>query len=167
MNFRSVIEIYNGNPYVLVSVKRATLLKKGWRKPMPVCVRINGKPKEAWKINMMPRGDGSFYLYLHGYVREASQTKVGDNVNVSVCFDEDYRSGPAHPMPTWFREALSNNSRARGAWEELIPSRQKEILRYFSWLKSDEAKKRNLDKAMHVLSGKEGRFMARAWKNGK
>jgi hypothetical protein len=51
-------------------------------------------------------------------------------------------------------------------WDALIPSRQKEILRYFSWLKSDDAKQRNLEKAMHVLSGNEGRFMARPWKGG-
>lgn len=167
MRFKAVMEIYNGNPYILMSVKRANALKKGWKKPMPVIVKINGKPKEGWKINMMPRGDGSFYLYLHGYVREASKTGVGDKVDVDVVFDEDYRSGPIHEMPVWFREALNGNSKARGAWEELIPSRKKEILRYFSWLKSDDAKKRNLEKVMHVLSGKEGRFMARTWKNGK
>ncbi len=167
MKFKAVMKIYNGNPYIPVSATRATRLKKGWRKPMPVLVKIHGKPKEGWKINMMPRGDGSFYLYLHGYVREASKTGVGDKVDVDVVFDEEYRSGPMHPMPVWFREALNNNFKARGAWEELIPSRKKEVLRYFSWLKSDEAKKRNLEKAMHVLSGKEGRFMARSWKNGK
>jgi uncharacterized protein YdeI (YjbR/CyaY-like superfamily) len=51
-------------------------------------------------------------------------------------------------------------------WEALIPNRKKEILRYFSWLKSREARERNLEKALHVLSGGKGRFMARAWDGG-
>ena len=43
-------------------------------------------------------------------------------------------------------------------WEALIPSRRKEILRYFARLKSKEARARNLDRALHVLSGRRGRL---------
>lgn len=166
LRFTGVIEIYNGNPYILVSAARAKSLKQGWKKPLPVLVRINGKPEKAWRINMMPIGNGSFYLYLHGYVRKASTTKVGDKVRVEVAFDTKYKNGPMHPMPAWFLKALNENVTAKKAWEALIPSRKKEILRYFSWLKSSEARTRNVEKAIHVLSGKEGRFMARAWRNG-
>lgn len=167
LNFQAKIEIYNGNPYILMSEKRASAMQKNWKKPMPVLVQINGEPKKPWKINMMPIGDGSFYLYLHGDVRKASQTKVGDKVEVRVSFDEEYKSGPMHPMPEWFSIALAKNKKAQKAWDELIPSRKKEILRYFSWLKSEEAKERNLAKALRVLSGDEERFMARDWKDGK
>lgn len=167
LRFNSVMKIYNGNPYILISAARATALKKGWRKPLPVLVRINGQPKEAWRINMMPIGDGNFYLYLHGHVRKASNTKVGDKVEVEVAFDSAYRNGPMHPMPSWFRAPLSKNTQAKKAWDALTPSRKKEILRYFSWLKSKEARSRNVTQALHVLSGSERRFMARSWKNGK
>jgi len=86
---------------------------------------------------------------------------------VRLRFDQDYRGGPAHPMPSWFKVPLSNNQQAKAAWDTLPPSRKKEILRYFSWLKSDEARQRNVDRAITVLSGKPGRFMARDWKNGR
>jgi hypothetical protein len=154
LRFTGVIKIRDGNPYLHVSKLRAARLKPGWRKPLPVLVRINGKPKAAWRINLMPIGDGGFYLYLHG---------DGDRVDVETSFDEAYRGGPMHPMPSWFRAALRQNLRARTGWQALIPSRQKEILRYFSWLKSPEARTRNLERALHVLSGKTGRFMARSW----
>lgn len=167
LHFQAKIEIYNGNPYVLVKKEQAEDLQLGWRKPMPVTVQINSQPNPAWHINMMPIGDGSFYLYLHADVRTASKTKVGDTVLVDVSFDVDYKGGPAHEIPDWFQTALNKNLKAKQNWEALIPSRQKEILRYFSWLKSDEAKRRNLEKAIHVLSGNEGRFMARSWKKGK
>jgi bacteriocin resistance YdeI/OmpD-like protein/uncharacterized protein DUF1905 len=163
LRFQSQIKIYNGNPYLLVSAARAATLKSGWRRPMPVLVRINGKPKMPWRINMMPVGDGRFYLYLHGDMRKASGTKVGDRVSGEVSFDDAYRGGPMHPMPVWFRAALRMNPAAKKGWEALIPSRKKEILRYFSWLKSPEARARNVDRALHVLSGGQGRFMARSW----
>jgi len=161
------MKIHGVNPYVLVSAKRASELKSGWRKPMPVLVRINGKPEEASPINMMPTGDGCFRLYLNGKVRKASGTGVGDRVEVEVRFDAKYRSGPAHPMPVWFRAALRKNPAARKNWEALIPSRRKEILRYFAALKSEEARERNLARALGALSGKPERFMARSWSGGE
>ena len=166
IRFRSLIEINNINPYVLVSARSVARIREGWRKPLPVRVRVNGKPAKAWRINMMPVGHGSFYLYLHGDVRKASGTKVGEVVAVELEFDDEYRGGPAHPMPLWFRAALERNRKAKRVWSELIPSRQKEILRYFSGLKSREAQARNVRRAVQVLSGGKGRFMARSWNNG-
>lgn len=163
LRFSAPIDIRIGNPFILVDAEKAQSLKKDWRKPMPVKIRINGEPKKWWQVNMMPVGNGDFYLYLHGDVREASDTKVGDTVDVEIKFDTQYKNGPMHAMPTWFMSALSKNAKAKNGWDALIPSRQKEILRYFSWLKSDAAIERNLEKALRVLSGKKERFMARDW----
>jgi len=116
---------------------------------------------------MMPKGDGSFYLYLHGNVRKASDTKVGDTVEVEIKFDATYRNGPMHPMPREFRMALNGNPIARQSWNKLIPSRKKEILKYFDALKSPDSRDRNYAKMMHILSGNDGRFMGRDWKDGK
>jgi len=163
LHFRSRIGIEGINPFVVVNATRASQLKRGWRKPMPVRIRINGKPDIPWRINLMPRGDGSFYLYLHEQVRTASGTKVGDVVDVEMEFDDEYRSGPAHPMPEWLGDALARDDRMKLAWDGLIPSRKKEILRYFAQLKSEEARLRNRERLLHVLSGGKARFMARDW----
>ena len=164
--FTAVIQIRGVNPFILVSASRANAIRPGWRKPLPVLVRVNGKPANAWRINMMPVGNGSFYLYLHGDIRKASSTAVGDRVCVEIDFDASYRNGPQHPMPRWFKRALAGNPPAMKSWTALSPSRKKEILRYFSGLNSPDARARNLAKALHVLSGETGRFMGRAWKNG-
>ena len=166
LRFNSTILIRGINPYVPVSAARAGKLRPAWRKPMPVLVRINGKPRSGWRINMMPRGDGGYYLYLHGEVREASGTKVGDRVTVEISFDEDYQGGPLHSMPPEFEKALARTPRAKKAWDALIPSRKKEVLRYLAGLKSAEAKDRNVERAIRVLGGEPGRFMARTWKDG-
>jgi hypothetical protein len=164
--FTAEIKIRGGNPFILVSASRATAIKQGWRRPLPVLVRVNGKPANAWRINLMPVGNGSFYLYLHGDIRKASSTAVGDRVRVEIDFDASYRNGPQHPIPRWFKRALAGNRQAMKSWMALIPSRKKEILRYFSRVNSPEARVRNLARALHVLSGDAGRFMGRAWKNG-
>lgn len=166
LKFRATIRIRGSNPYIAVSKARAATLKPGWRKPLPVTVQINGQPEKPWHINMMPAGDGNFYLYLHGDVRKASSTKVGDTVRVDLGFDSSYRSGPAHLMPAWFKDALDKQAPARKNWDKLVPSRQKEILRYLAALKSPGARARNLERVILMLSGRPGRYMARSWKDG-
>ena len=167
LRFTCPIKIISVNPYVLVSAALAKKLKAGWRKPMPLLLRINGGPEKPCRVNMMPKGNGSFYLYLHGEIRKASKTKVGDKVEVELAFDEEYTNGPMHPMPRWFETGLKKNTKAKKAWESLIPSRQKEILRYFANLKSPESKERNLKRAIAALSGNKERFMGRSWSEGK
>ena len=164
--FTAVIKIRGINPFVLVSASRANTIKTDWRKPLPVLVRVNGTPSEAWRMNMMPAGDGGFYLYLHGDARKASGTAVGDRVRVEIEFDSSYRNGPQHPMPSWFKQTFAGNPHAMKHWKALPPSRKKEVLRYFSRLNSPEARARNLARTLHVLSGEPARFMGRAWKNG-
>lgn len=164
--FAAVMDIRDGNPFVPVAAAQAAKLRPG-RRPLPVLVTVNGKPDPPWRINLMPAGDGSFYLYLHGDVRKASGTRVGDRVRIVLDFDAAYRNGPLHPMPAWFAKPLRADKAAHLAWKALIPSRKKEILRYLSWLKTEEARQRNVEKALHVLSGRKGRFMARAWKGGR
>lgn len=167
LRFQAVIKIQGINPYILVSKEYATELRADWKKPMPVLVQVNGKPKEPWHINMMPVGDGSFYLYLHGDVRQSSNTKVGDTVTIDLQFDKSYRNGPLHPMPDLLQKSLEENLIAQENWNNLTPSRQKEVIRYLVTLKSQEAVERNVDKALSVLSGKSLRFMGRDWKEGK
>jgi uncharacterized protein YdeI (YjbR/CyaY-like superfamily) len=82
---------------------------------------------------------------------------------VELEFDGEYKCGSTHAMPLWFRKALDRNRKAKRAWSELIPSRRKEILRYFSCLKTPEAQARNVRRAIQVLSGGKERFMARSW----
>ena len=54
LRFTALIKIHDGNPYIPITKARATALQPGWRKPLPVLVRINGQPKTAWRINLMP-----------------------------------------------------------------------------------------------------------------
>lgn len=166
LEFTTPIEIRGVNPYIIVSSDQAAKLKPNWRKPMPVLTRVNGQPAKAWRINMVPVGNGDFYLYLNGDVRKAASVRVGDIVAIAIDFDETYQNGPQHPIPAAFANALEQRPSAQANWDALPPSRQKELLRYFAGLKSEEALHRNVDRALSVLSGKPGHFMGRDWRDG-
>jgi len=166
LRFTGTIQITGVNPYLHVSAARASTLRRGWRRAMPVLVRINSAPRpQPWRTNMMPLGNGAFRLYLQTAVRQASGTRVGDTVRAEVRFDAKYRGGPQHPMPEWFRRPLRANRKAWTAWQALIPSRKKEILRYLAQLKSADARKRNVTRALRALAGQPVRYMARSWGN--
>jgi hypothetical protein len=166
LTLTATIEIVGVNPYVLVSAKQVNVLRPEWRRPMPVLVRINGGPKEPWRTNMMPNGSGEFLLYLHGQMRDASNTNVGDIVLVDLIFDETYRNGPQHAVPEKLQAAFDGNETITSNWEKLTPSRQKEILRYFAALKTPEALDRNVERMVRILGGDAGRFMGRDWVDG-
>lgn len=166
VRFTSKVQLRGVNPYVLVDRERVNSLKAGWRKPMPVIVRLSGRSAPQWRTNLMPTGDGRFYLYLHGEMRRSIGTVVGDRVQVDLAFDLAYRGGPQQPAPRWFATALRADPRARQGWSALPPSRKKEIIRYFARLQSAEARDRNLTRVVRVLAGAPGRFMGRDWVDG-
>lgn len=115
---------------------------------------------------MMPVGDGSFFLYLHGGMRRQARVAVGDRAVLEIGFDRSYRGGPQTPVPRWFTQALGAQPRAKRNWAALPPSRKKELVRYLVQLKSAESRRRNLVRALRVLSGARGRFMGREWTGG-
>lgn len=163
MKFTARIELRGINPYVMVSEALAHQIRPDWKRPIPVTVQVNGQPEPPARVNMMPAGHGSFLLYLDGSIRKASGTTVSDTVKVTVTFDDNYRGGPAHEMPAEFAARLDANPVAKARWDQLSPSLQKEMLRYFARLKSDAARTRNIEQALNVLNGAKDRFMARAW----
>ncbi len=167
LRFSAVVKIRGINPYVFVSRVRARSIQADWRRPMPVRVRIDEKPRVPWRINLMPAGDGSYYLYLHNDIRKAAKVSVGDRVHVAIAFDANYKGGPIEPLPPSFKAALQKNSKARTHWQSLPPSRQKEVVRYLARLKSGEALTRNVKQAITALSGASVRFMARNWQDGR
>lgn len=163
MKFKAKIRLKGINPYVMVSAARTRCLQPGWKRPMPVLVQVNAKPDPAWQVNMMPAGDGSFYLYLDGVIRRASGTDVGDMVTVSIAFNDAYRGGPQHDMLPEFASRLDGNPLAKSRWDGLPPSLKKEVVRYLADLKSDAARRRNVERAIRVLGGAKERFLARDW----
>lgn len=171
LKFSETIFIVNGNPYIRPpdSVLEKIFEKAGKEKsPIPVCGKING----ALFRQSLVRYEGDWRLYVNIVMAKAANLNFSESINEIVGrkaqFEIDFDSNPPeYKMMPFLKDALAKNSMASANWEKLPYYRRKELLRYFAGLKTEEAKQRNLEKAMHVLSGKEGRFMARTWKDGK
>lgn len=77
---------------------------------------------------------------------------VGDEASIEIEFD---RAPRAVAVPGAFARALEKDEAARAAFAALVPSRQKEILRYLGSLKTDAAFQRNMARLIANLSGHE------------
>jgi hypothetical protein len=150
-NFSAKIFKIGINPYVFIP---ATILKELFKSagkekgPIPVRVGLKGQSF----IQTLVKYSGHWRLYLNGPMREAANADVGDMVKIRIEFDPESRTIPVHPR---LQAALEKNKKAKATFEKLPPSRQKEIIRYIGFLKTEESLDRNVKKAIGFLTGRE------------
>ena len=142
--FSAVIGKIGINPYVSIPEHVAACLDK--RGYIPVNGSLNGI---TIRSTIVPVKGGRHRLYVNGEMRKKAQVDVGDEVHLSLTFDEKKREVK---MPEEFMLALQKNAKAKAAFERLRPSRQKEIIAYLNFLKKPESLKRNIDKVMTLLT---------------
>jgi hypothetical protein len=139
------------NPYVLLpaSVLNELFRKSGKTKgPIPLHGTLNGNKFKQTLVKYSHK----WRLYLNTPMRKAAGIDTGDIAIVKIGFDPRPRIIPPHPKLT---EALERNKKAKAVFEQLSPSRQKEIIRYISFLKTEESLIRNIKKVIQHLQGKE------------
>ncbi len=171
LTFIEEISIINGNPYVRPPDNVLSVVFKQAGKntsPIPVIGKINGAKFQQSLV----RYQGDWRLYVNIIMAKAAgipfSKSIREIVGTAAAFEIEFNPAPpVYEMLSFLQDALDKNPGAKDSWNKLPPNRQKEILRYFSWLKSDEAKERNIKKVIAVLLRNEGRFMARNWKDGK
>jgi len=149
--FSAKIHIIGINPYVLLPqiVLKYIFQKSGKNKgAIPVELKIADKNF----IQNLVKYSGKWRLYLNGPMRKAAGKNVGDDIDIQIDFDPKPRTTPVHPK---LKKAFKEYPNARMAFEKLSPSRQKEILRYINFLKSEESVDKNVQRAMaHLTSNK-------------
>ena len=149
--FSAKIQIIGVNPFVLLP---ASLLKDIFQKAgkdkgaVPVQLKIGGKDF----IQNLVKYSGKWRLYLNTPMRKAARKDVGDAIDIQIDFDPKPRTTPVHPK---LNKAFKENKEAKAAFEKLSPSRQKEILRYINFLKSEERVVKNIQRAIAHLIGKQ------------
>jgi hypothetical protein len=156
VSFSARIMIIGINPFVIPSKKSRHFLfaQSGKEKgPIPIRGTVNGKRFSQTLVKYQ----GKWRLYLNTPMRMAAGIDVGDIANVRVAFDSKPRTVR---MPKELTLALRKNARALSVFDNLPPSRRKEIKRYIASLKNVESVMKNVDRAIRFLSG-EGRFVGR------
>lgn len=154
--FSAEIKIIDINPYVFLpeEVLEGLFIQAGKSKgPIPVKGIMNGHGF----IQTLVKFRNAWRLYLNTPMREATNTKVGDTVTITISYDSEPREEKMHPK---LKDALHNHKEAKRVYDGLRPSLQKEIIRYINFLKTEESVNRNVEKAIRFLLGKE-RFIGR------
>jgi Bacteriocin-protection, YdeI or OmpD-Associated/Domain of unknown function (DUF1905) len=154
--FSAIIEIIGVNPFVLVPDKILAAIMQTHGKdkgPIPVRGTVNGKPYTQTLV----RFRAVWRLYINLKMLKDSPKRVGESIELTIEHDPVERG---IPVPPKLLAALDKTPKARKVFENLTPSRQKEIVRYIANLKSEEAIVRNTEKAIGFLMGKN-RFVGR------
>lgn len=154
--FKARLEIIGINPFVFVPEEiLAGIFEEAGRNkgPVPVCGSVNGEPY----IQTLVKYSGYWRLYINTTMLRDSPRKIGEIIEVTIGFDPNDRTISPHPE---LLKALDESEEAREIFDGLTPSLQKEIVRYISFLKSEESVKTNVQKAIGFLLGKN-RFVGR------
>ena len=122
-------------------------------KPLKGYIPVKGKiSKHPFGQTLVPIKNAEYRLYVNGPMLKGSNTKTGDTVKFII--EEDFESRvkpvPMHPL----LEKQLREHKLMAAFKQLIPSRQKEILKYLYYLKTDKARVKNIEKVIASLSEK-------------
>ncbi|MGZ3904891.1 MAG: DUF1905 domain-containing protein [Bacteroidia bacterium] len=156
-SFSAEIFLIGVNPYVFIPEKVLASIFKEARKdkgPIPVHGTLDGHKY----IQTLVKYSGHWRLYLNMPMRKAAGKDVGDTIKVKIAYDPRERKIEMHPK---LKQALLRNKVAHAVFKKQSPSRQKEIIRYISFLKSEESVIKNVERAIRFLEGKE-KFVGRA-----
>jgi hypothetical protein len=154
--FKTTIEIIGINPFVNIpeNILENIFKQAGKNKsPIPVEGIINNN---SYKQTLV-KYKGLWRLYINTIMLKDSPNKIGEEIEVEIAFDPIKRTINPHPK---LLEALENNIEAKKVFSGLSPSKRHEIIRYISFLKSEESIDRNIKKAIDFLLG-NGRFVGR------
>jgi hypothetical protein len=142
--FRAKIYKVGINPCVEVPLKITSQMvpAKGY---IPIKGMIMKHPFEQ---TLVPVKKGRYRLYVNGLMLRGSGTKVGDIAKFSI--EQTFSRRRDVAMLTALKKKLIG-ANLFSAFKKLTPSRQKEILRYLNYLKTEEAKSRNIEKVLELL----------------
>ena len=156
MKFSAKISKIGINPYVHLPLRiLKEIFKQADKNKSPIPVTIKIEPENF--IQNLVRYKGEWRLYLNTPMRKAAGKDVGDTVTIDIEFDVNERIVAMHPK---LEAALAKNKEAKNIYDSLPVSRQKEILKYIIFLKTEDSLDRNINRAIEFLSGR-GRFIGR------
>ncbi len=118
--------------------------KKGY---IPVNGTIEG---HSFQQTLCPVKDKPYRLYVNGLMLKGSGMSLGKMPKFVIEQDLSDKPREDSVITPAFKKRLT----AAGVWEtfsKLTPSRQKEIVRYLHYLKTEESKERNLKKVIETL----------------
>ncbi|MGG5207894.1 YdeI/OmpD-associated family protein [Chryseobacterium sp. MIQD13] len=153
-SFTAVLEIIGINPFVFIpeDILNTIFETSGKDKsPIPVKGTVNGK---EYKQNLM-KYLGEWRLYVNLLMLKNSPKRIGETIEVSIEYDDSDRSISIHPK---LDTAIKASPVAATNFDNLIPSRRHELIRYINNLKTNASIERNVEKIIRHLHGETDFF---------
>lgn len=155
-SFSAKIQIIGINPYVLLPQDLLKyIFQKAGKDKGAIPVELKIADKEF--IQNLVKYSGKWRLYLNTPMRKAAGKDVGDIIKIKIDFDAKERVIPMHPK---LKKVFQQDPVAKAAFNKLSPSRQKEILRYINFMKSEESVDKNIQRAINHLTN-NGSFVGK------
>jgi len=155
--FKAELQKIGINPFVFLPEDILAFLfdKAGTNKgKIPVSVIVNDgneHPQTLLKFR------GAWRLYINTVILHRSPERIGELLNIRIRFNPVKEELKPHPRLVM---ALQNNAEALDNFNHIRPSLRKEIIKYISFLKTEESIERNIERAVLFLVGK-GSFVGR------
>ncbi|WP_438711428.1 YdeI/OmpD-associated family protein [Aquimarina muelleri] len=155
-SFNAIIEIIGINPYVQVpkSILSKIFIQAGKDKGF---ISIKGTVNKLAYQQTLVKYSSLWRLYINTTMLKNSPKRIGETIEVTIEYDPSDRTIAPHPK---LIAALNQNKEAKRKFEQITPSLRKEIVRYISYLKTEESIDKNIVRAVNFLLGKE-RFVGR------
>ncbi|MCD0478387.1 YdeI/OmpD-associated family protein [Chryseobacterium sp. LC2016-29] len=152
--FTAKLEIIGINPFVFLpnEILNEIFEASGKDKsPIPVKGTVNNK---EFRQNLM-KYLGEWRLYINLTMLKDSPKRIGEMIEVFVEFDNVERIITMHPN---LEKAIKENPVALQNFQNLIPSRKSELIRYINNLKNEASIQRNIEKIIRHLTGETDFF---------
>ncbi|WP_326983839.1 YdeI/OmpD-associated family protein [Chryseobacterium sp. MYb264] len=153
-HFTTQLQLIGINPFVFIpeEILNQIFETSGRTKsPIPVKGSVNGK---EFRQNLM-KYLGEWRLYINLTMLKDSPKRIGETIEIFVEFDDADRTISIHPK---LDQAIKNHPVALANFENLIPSRKLELIRYINNLKTEASVQRNIEKIIKHLHGEADFF---------
>lgn len=146
-SFEAIINKVGINPCVDVPlhITAAMVAAKGY-------IAIKGIIKShSFTQTLVPVKNAPYRLYVNGPMLKGAAVQLGDKARFTI---EQNTMPVKYPMPKEFKKQLTETG-LLPTFKKLTAYRQKEIVRYLGFLKTEEALKRNIEKVIASLKEKQ------------
>lgn len=147
--FNATIEIIGINPFVQVPqvILSEIFADAGKTKGY---IPVKGMVNRLDYKQTLVKYSGLWRLYINNQMLKNSPKHIGESIEVTIEVDTSDRTIKPHPK---FLEALENNIEAKSKFNDLSSSKQKEIVRYISSLRTEETRNRTIERSINYLLG--------------
>jgi hypothetical protein len=117
-------------------------------------IRIKGKINGFdFTKTLMPVKDSAYRLFVNGMMMKGGKTVLGEIAIFEIEQDTN-KIVKEYPIPKQLVEQLDKNMLAKD-FDDLTESRKKDILKYLSYVKTENTLLKNIDKLIIQLKNKE------------